>query len=372
MTARVPLTTLASQALIAFTIEFDNESERQFADLGLRRTPPSQVMWSNFMQFVGEEGVRLREVESLARITNLAGLERWGYISLGPDPADSRPAPPRRDWLVRPTPVGRQARQVWRPMASVIEKRWQERFGTDQIRRLTDSLQALVSQFDRELPQYLPVVSYANGMRASLPEVETWPSARGSDGIAPPPDISVLLSQVLLAFTIEFECESSLSLAISANVLRVLDTEGVRIRDLPHLSGVSKEAISASVGFMARHGYVVVGPDPTASRVKLARLTPKGRRSLEAYRQLLEAVEERWQARFGESNIRVLHESLHNIVAGSDGEPSRLSLGLVPQDAGWRARRPYLTQTSAVVRDPRGALPHYPMVLHRGGWPDGN
>jgi hypothetical protein len=25
-----------------------------------------------------------------------------------------------------------------------------------------------------------------------------------------------------------------------------------------------------------------------------------------------------------------------------------------------------------VLRDPHGALPRYPMVLHRGGWPDGS
>jgi hypothetical protein len=40
---------------------------------------------------------------------------------------------------------------------------------------------------------------------------------------------------------------------------------------------------------------------------------------------------------------------------------------------GWRARNPYLRQTTAVLDDPGAALPHYPMVvLHRGGWPDGS
>jgi hypothetical protein len=39
---------------------------------------------------------------------------------------------------------------------------------------------------------------------------------------------------------------------------------------------------------------------------------------------------------------------------------------------GWRARNPYLRQTTAVLDDLGAALPHYPMVLHRGGWPDGS
>jgi hypothetical protein len=53
------------------------------------------------------------------------------------------------------------------------------------------------------------------------------------------------------------------------------------------------------------------------------------------------------------------------------GRP-RLALGLRPYPDGWRARGPYLRQTTAVLNDPAAALPHYPMVLHRGGWPDGS
>ena len=39
--------------------------------------------------------------------------------------------------------------------------------------------------------------------------------------------------------------------------------------------------------------------------------------------------------------------------------------------AGAAASR-YLAQTEAMLEDPTGTLPHYPMVLHRGGWPDGS
>jgi hypothetical protein len=37
-----------------------------------------------------------------------------------------------------------------------------------------------------------------------------------------------------------------------------------------------------------------------------------------------------------------------------------------------RADKRYAAQTEAFIHDPRGALPHDPMVLHRGGWPDGS
>ena len=89
--------------LVAFTTELDNEFERQMphrtsnhgSTAGARQGPwlVSAVMWSNCMQFVGDEGVRVKEIESLARTaTNLNGMERWGYIVVAPDPAATRNA----------------------------------------------------------------------------------------------------------------------------------------------------------------------------------------------------------------------------------------------------------------------------------------
>jgi hypothetical protein len=62
---------------------------------------------------------------------------------------------------------------------------------------------------------------------------------------------------VLLAFAIELERESDVSLAISANVLALLDDKdekGVRLRDLPIGSGLSKEAISMAVATVLHRG----------------------------------------------------------------------------------------------------------------------
>lgn len=376
MAARVPLSTLLSRVLIAYTIEFDNEFEHQsphqttWGPAAHSRRGPwlvSMAMWSNFMQYVSAPGAPLHELDDLVRMTNLGGMERWGYVVVEPDPAEARPKPPRRDWLVRPTPAGERAQEVWRPLAGMIEKRWQSRFGEEALTTLRASSQALVGQFGLELPQYLPVVNFAGGMRAALPHLASRrPVTSGA------PDLSVLLSQVLLAYTLEVERESDLSLAISANALRVLDVAGVPVRDLPRLAGVSKEAISASVGFMERSGYLVVEPDPGAGRAKVARLTAKGGNAAAAYRRLVGLVEDRWEARFGADRVRALRESLQGLVDAPEGERSRLAEGLVPYPDGWRASKRYVAQTTAVADDPVAALPHYPMVLHRGGWPDGS
>ena len=74
---------------------------------------------------------------------------------------------------------------------------------------------------------------------------------------------------MLLVFAIDYERESGVSMAISANVLRVLDDDPVRVRDLPALSGVSKEAIGMATGYLekSRLGLTADPPAaPTAAR----------------------------------------------------------------------------------------------------------
>ncbi|HSS91763.1 MAG TPA: hypothetical protein VLL69_20810 [Streptosporangiaceae bacterium] len=371
----LPLPTLLSRLLIAFTIEFDNEAEHRLehrttrgAAGGTGRGPwlVSQAMWANFMQFVGADGVPLREVDDLARITNLAGLQRWGYVTVGPDPADGRPAPPRRDWIVKPTRAGRRAQEMWEPLAGLIEDRWRARFGGPAITVLWDALQPLATRLGAGLPRYLPVVN--NEMFADITRLRPRPAAGGSSSA----DLSVLLSQVLLAFTLDFERDSAVSLAIAANALRVLTPGGIRIRELPYLTGVSKEALSMAAGILTRRSCAETGPDPAASRGTVIRLTPRGRSAQDEYLGLLDAVEQRWRARFGPAAIDTLRRSLLSVTGQRDGGRPTLALGLRPYPDGWRATGPYLRQTTAVLNDPGAALPHYPMVLHRGGWPDGS
>ncbi|MGO9964881.1 MAG: hypothetical protein ACLPUG_15835 [Acidimicrobiales bacterium] len=364
---RLPLSTLLSQALVAFTIEFDNEAEQRSVHSTTRgpaagvRGPwlVSQVMWANFMQFIGDEGVPLSEVEGLAGITNLSGLKRWGYVTVAPAPEDGAPGSPRPDLVVRPTRAGRRAQEIWRPLAAEIERRWVERFGPEQIRSLRTQLASLVDRFDIELPPYLPVVAIhmfagVEKLNGRMPKV---PGA-GPDA---PPDLSVLLAKVLLMFTVDFEAGSNLSLPTSANALRVLDDKGVRLRDLPRLTGVSKEAMAMSVGLLNRLGCVVVEPDPTASRGKVVRLTEKGRKAQDRYRRILSDTERQWQVRFGEETISELRGALEPLVGDGTVLHSPLFEGLQPYPDGWRAS----------VRSPE-TLPHYPMVLHRGGYPDGS
>jgi hypothetical protein len=68
----------------------------------------------------------------------------------------------------------------------------------------------------------------------------------------------------------------------------------------------------------------------------------------------------RWQARFGK-DVSTLRESLERLAGEPTAQLSPLFRGLEPYRQGWRASVPR-----------PGTLPHFPMVLHRGGFPDGS
>jgi hypothetical protein len=188
----------------------------------------SQVLWVNALQYIGEEGIRLDELHGRARTDRdgLTGLKRWGCVVV--------------------TEPGRNAQVVWWPLAGEIEDGWRSRFGTETTEALRHSLGAVRDQFEIALPRYLPVVFPTQNGKAAI-----WEQGVGAPWPDPPDrlDLSVLLSQVLLHFALDYESEAKISLTIAANTLCVLDDVGVAERDLPGLTGVSKEANAMALGF---------------------------------------------------------------------------------------------------------------------------
>lgn len=115
-----------------------------------------------------------------------------------------------------------------------------------------------------------------------------------------------------------------------------------------------------ALNYLAKRGFAAVSKDPSASRGKVARLTKKGREAQDLYHARLREIEKGLGRRFGDSAMSELREAIEKI-GRSTAEPSRLFLGLEPHPENWRA----------LIPRPR-VLPHFPMVLHRGGYPDGS
>jgi hypothetical protein len=237
----IPLPTLLSQVLVAFTIEADNELEHRMPhrtavgkNTGPQRGPwlTSLAMWANFLRLIPPDGVPLTAVAGHAGITNLAGLQRWGYLTLSED------RPP----IIALTRAGQLTCETWPPLLILVEQRWQDRLGPAAT-GLRAALEPLERAAGGGLPRYLPVVRQA--MFAAAPPAAEDPAREA-------PDLSALLARVLLAFTLDYERETKLSLTMTAGVLRVITAAGVRLRDVPGLAGVSKEAVAMVTGAGSR------------------------------------------------------------------------------------------------------------------------
>lgn len=331
--ARQPLPTLLSQALIAFTIELDNEWERRMphrtTDFGGDRGPwaTSLRQWSNFMQWVPAEGISVRDLTRTARAEpHLDAMRRWGYVQL-----DGK--------IVRPRKAGLIAGGVWRTLSDEIEQRWRERFGAELIGALRATLEPIAAAREAELPDW---ITAGYGGYAAEPTA----------GEAPDPDrrrpLSVLFSIPLHVFALAFERMSAASLMYTANVLRPLGEDlgaGVPVAELPARSGVAAPALASAIGILVKGGFVEQG----SGRGRRARLTDRGAAELAAYEPSCAAIE---RATEPAPRIRAGLERLLSTDAP-------LWPRLDPPPESWRSRLPR-PQT----------LPHHPMP-RQGGHPDG-
>src|SRR5581483_2398473 len=118
--------------------------------------------------------------------------------------------------------------------------------------------------------------------------------ARTEHRVGPLP-LPVLLSQLLLAFRIEFDRQSRAPLILCANTLRILGEQAIPAADIPFLTGGSPEV--SGIGWQIKP-YVVVEAGPPGSRGKLVRLSELGLRTQQIYRNVTAATEKRWEVRF--------------------------------------------------------------------------
>jgi DNA-binding MarR family transcriptional regulator len=356
MAESLPLTAQLSAALTAFTIEADNEAERHVEhhttdEGGSRRSVwlTSLAMWFNCLRELRDGPLTVAELERRARMsTNLDGMRRWGYITIDGTGRVARGATrprPKRGSLLALTERGRDAAQLWAPIPGQIERRWSDRFGASTVEELRAALVAIARELPGALPDFLPIGSvYGVGL--------TDPEPCDDDEDLTALALISLLGRVLLAVALDYERDTKLALAVQLNGLRVLNGDGVPVRDLPARAGVAKGVTATIVSRLERAGCVVTEPIRGATRGKQVRLTERGRRARTAGAARLERVQER-------DGAQRLATALEPIVGDGTRAASPLYAGLHPD--GWRAHTPQ-----------PDLLPWFPMVSHRGGYPDGS
>src|SRR5580698_7747466 len=147
--------------------------------------------------------------------------------------------------------------------------------------------------------------------------------------------LSALLSQVLVAFIIEFDNDFEhrvphrtsdfggsrpdpylVSMVMWLMVLRYVPEQGITAAELKHQSGLSKKQLRQ---FLERlgiwWGYVTINPaanQPEAAWV--IHPTAGGLKAIAVWRDLTAIIEQRWHKRFGHDTIRDLVQALEAVV----------------------------------------------------------
>jgi DNA-binding MarR family transcriptional regulator len=90
--------------------------------------------------------------------------------------------------------------------------------------------------------------------------------------------------------------------------------QGSRLTDMAERARMTKQSVGEVTTDLERRGYLERLPDPADGRVKIIRLTDRGREAQRVGRQLIDEIERDWAKRYGEAEIAALRETLEAIT----------------------------------------------------------
>ena len=303
---RQPLPVLLSHVLFALGHEYDKSKAY---------VPPLPYLM-NLLRVLDTSGTDLKVLPGAARLSVRAirdatkKAERAGWLvvdNIG-----------RGQKTVKLSIEGDELMKTGTSRLKAAEATWQKRFGKGNMQQLRTSLAAIVGQLDIELPHYPSsygqgdtsihggnyVESDAKSLRVPAHGAE-WPVVIREDrSVASQMSLCGLLSQVLCAFTIDYDANAESSLAGLHTVLTFLqyaDDAGMAVAEAKRLGGVNGSGRST----LERHKLVVVESGA-------AILTPHGRRVRDRYPARVLKIEDDWCGLYGREHVSDLRASLEH------------------------------------------------------------
>lgn len=318
----VPLSGLLARALGDLTAEFAAEGAG-------REGVPSAPMWFGFLRTVLlRPPVTRRELPALTRlskraVTQLAGASvRGGWVE--------EISGTGVNTTLGPTDAGRAAARWWVAIADETERRWCRRVGAEPS-ALRETLAAIVGRLALEWPQY--PISYGGDLRVTggrfrpgqpgPPRIpahgQDWaPVIRGHGDTVSALGLTALLSQLLVAFSADYEDVAGAALVTAEGLVRGFGTgDAVPMGALPPVLGVNGSGSGGLPG-LERHGIVSVRPHPARPHEKVAHLTARGQGIRDAYAGLVAGVESDWRARYGVSRVAAVRGRLEDLLPAFD------------------------------------------------------
>jgi DNA-binding MarR family transcriptional regulator len=307
MTGRLGLPVLLARVLGGLTTELESEDGSGSSSL---------AVWSNVLRCVGD-GISERDLASEARISKrmavaaVTGASRRGWVQATPGD---------RGRHVRLTDDGAQSVASWPGRLDDLDRRL-------AVTDLPGAVADLVRRLPLELPWY--PASYGTADPSTVggafaagdvdsgvpPHGQDWKPVlrdtdRGVDGLP----MTALLSQALVAFTIDYEATPMWPLTSTTLVVRHLRPEPMPLDDAPAGHGITGQGKS----LLERHGVARAVPDPDDPRRQLVRLTDRGAMIRARHDGCVADVEAAWHERYGAATVQRLRDALEAHPAAVD------------------------------------------------------
>ena len=136
----LPLSTLLSQALCAFTIDYDSNAESVLAGLHTVLT---------YLQYSDDDGIPLRRAKTLGQVngSGRAGFERHKLVTV-----ESK--------IAYLTNHGKRVRDRFPDRVVQIEQDWMAAYGKKTVDDLRSALERVNTEIDTDLPDYVNTTSW--------------------------------------------------------------------------------------------------------------------------------------------------------------------------------------------------------------------
>jgi hypothetical protein len=261
--AAAPLNVLLSHALLDLTRACERAGAKEV------------VLWSNLLRVVSDDGVELKTLPSLVRLSKrvvkavVDGQARHGWAQ-----ADAS--------VVRLTDEARRARDEWGAAIARAESTWP---GATSLRA---PLQAFVSRLPLEHSHYPCGYGTADWRITGGPGVD-WKAVHRDPEADTVSSLSVLalLSEALVGFAVEYESRLFNAIVVGVYLDAAFADDSVPLADVPPVLRITGKRSSG----LENHGVVEV--DRSSNHVAL---TPVGCALRDAYRPTVKAVESSLEA----------------------------------------------------------------------------
>lgn len=247
---------------------------------------PSLDLWSNLVRVIGESGTNRSDLPNLTLLSKralrsrISAAERQGWIQV-------QKSGPGFDRLFL-TPRGKVAARRWKELHNIAGKWWQSKIGLARANKLRSLLESGVAMLPLEHPHY-PASYGAADATITGNDGQDWKAVprENRDTVCGLP-LTALVSQLLVAFAMDYEKMSPVALSLSAAIVCRIPPEGCSLRELGNPIGASA---------LIRHGFLQsVG----ASGKQHVTLTSKGRNVKSAHDRRVALVEAAWNHKFGD------------------------------------------------------------------------